>query len=83
MGSVGFTVHPSAIVEVAAPIGSSSREWHFVHLCSGERIGERCPHTEWNCSLVVGGLDRGTKHQRAQPVVGAAVDLMQGNLRVF
>jgi len=36
------TVHPSAIVDDGATIGAGSRVWHFVHVCSGAVIGERC-----------------------------------------
>ena len=36
------TVHPSAIVDAGAQIGAGSRVWHFVHVCGGARIGERC-----------------------------------------
>lgn len=32
--------HPSAIVDPGAQIGESSRVWHFVHVCSGARIGK-------------------------------------------
>lgn len=35
-------VHPSAIVDEGATIGEGSRVWHFVHICSGARIGKRC-----------------------------------------
>ncbi|AUZ60669.1 UDP-2-acetamido-3-amino-2,3-dideoxy-D-glucuronic acid acetyltransferase [Pseudomonas sp. XWY-1] len=31
--------HPSAIVDEGAQIGKDSRVWHFVHICSGARIG--------------------------------------------
>lgn len=31
--------HPSAIVDEGAQIGAGSRVWHFVHVCSGARIG--------------------------------------------
>ncbi|MDR6608796.1 UDP-2-acetamido-3-amino-2,3-dideoxy-D-glucuronate N-acetyltransferase [Pseudomonas synxantha] len=31
--------HPSAIVDDGAQIGADSRIWHFVHVCSGARIG--------------------------------------------
>ncbi|AHD13427.1 serine acetyltransferase [Pseudomonas sp. FGI182] len=31
--------HPSAIVDEGAQIGKDSRVWHFVHVCSGARIG--------------------------------------------
>lgn len=37
-----YTVHPSAIVDEGAQIGAGTRVWHFVHVCSGARIGERC-----------------------------------------
>jgi len=40
--SAPFTVHPSAIVDLGAQIGAGSRVWHFVHVCGGARIGERC-----------------------------------------
>ena len=36
------TIHPSAIVDEAAQIGDGSRVWHFVHVCGGARIGQRC-----------------------------------------
>ncbi|PXX95536.1 acyltransferase [Halomonas sp. LBP4] len=32
-------IHPSAIVDEGAEIGAGSRVWHFVHVCSGARIG--------------------------------------------
>jgi UDP-2-acetamido-3-amino-2,3-dideoxy-glucuronate N-acetyltransferase len=34
------TIHPSAIVDEGAQIGACSRVWHFVHVCSGARIGQ-------------------------------------------
>jgi UDP-2-acetamido-3-amino-2,3-dideoxy-glucuronate N-acetyltransferase len=40
--TASFTVHPSAIVDAGAQIGAGSRIWHFVHVCGGARIGERC-----------------------------------------
>lgn len=35
-------IHSSAIVDDGAQIGDGSRVWHFVHICGGARIGERC-----------------------------------------
>jgi UDP-2-acetamido-3-amino-2,3-dideoxy-glucuronate N-acetyltransferase len=35
-------IHPSAIVDAGASIGSGSRIWHFAHVCGGARIGENC-----------------------------------------
>lgn len=32
--------HDSAIVDEGAQIGEGSRVWHFVHVCSGARIGK-------------------------------------------
>ncbi|MCG9081331.1 acyltransferase [Laribacter hongkongensis] len=34
------TIHPSAIVDDGAQIGEGSRVWHWVHVCSGARIGQ-------------------------------------------
>lgn len=34
-----YFVHPSAIIDEGAQIGSGSRIWHFVHVCAGARIG--------------------------------------------
>lgn len=34
------TIHPSAIVDDGAQIGEGSRVWHFVHVCSGAKIGK-------------------------------------------
>jgi len=33
------SIHLSAIVDDGAQIGEGSRVWHFVHVCSGARIG--------------------------------------------
>ena len=38
----GVKIHESAIVDDGAQIGKGSRVWHFVHICSGARIGEGC-----------------------------------------
>ena len=36
---MSVSVHSSAIVDEGAQIGDGSRVWHFVHVCSGARIG--------------------------------------------
>jgi UDP-2-acetamido-3-amino-2,3-dideoxy-glucuronate N-acetyltransferase len=36
------SIHPTAIVDPGAVIGADSRIWHWVHVCGGARIGERC-----------------------------------------
>ena len=35
-------IHESAIVDEGATIGDGTRAWHFVHICSGASIGEKC-----------------------------------------
>jgi UDP-2-acetamido-3-amino-2,3-dideoxy-glucuronate N-acetyltransferase len=35
-------VHPSAIIDEDASIGAGTRVWHWVHVCSGARIGRDC-----------------------------------------
>ena len=37
---MSYTVHPSAIVDEGAQIGTGSRVWHFAHVCAGARIGQ-------------------------------------------
>lgn len=37
-----LTVHPTAIVDDGAQIGSGSRIWHWAHVCAGARIGTGC-----------------------------------------
>ena len=39
---MSITIHPTAIVDEGAKIGDGSRVWHWVHICGGARIGERC-----------------------------------------
>lgn len=39
---MSISIHPSAIVDEGAQIGSGSRVWHWVHICSGARIGKDC-----------------------------------------
>lgn len=36
------TIHSTAIVDNGATIGAGTRIWHWVHVCSGAVIGERC-----------------------------------------
>jgi len=40
--TVSITIHPTAIVDTGALIGNGTRVWHWVHICAGARIGERC-----------------------------------------
>lgn len=36
---MGYTTHPSAIVDDGATIGDGTRIWHFAHVCAGAEIG--------------------------------------------
>jgi len=36
------TIHSTAIVDAGATVGAESRIWHWVHICAGAFIGERC-----------------------------------------
>ena len=35
-------VHSSAVVDDGARLGSGTKIWHFVHVCGGAIVGERC-----------------------------------------
>ena len=35
-----YTVHNTALIDPGAQIGTGSRIWHWVHVCSGARIGQ-------------------------------------------
>lgn len=37
-----YSVHPTAIIDEGASIGAGSRIWHWVHVCGGAVIGEKC-----------------------------------------
>jgi UDP-2-acetamido-3-amino-2,3-dideoxy-glucuronate N-acetyltransferase len=37
---IKITIHPTAIVDEGAQIGEGSRVWHWVHVCSGAKIGK-------------------------------------------
>ena len=37
---MSYYQHESAIVDEGAQIGADSRVWHFVHVCSGAKIGK-------------------------------------------
>ena len=39
---MNYQVHPTAIIDSGARIGDGSRIWHWVHICSGARIGRDC-----------------------------------------
>lgn len=35
-------VHPSAIVDEPAQVGSGTKVWHFCHICAGAKLGNNC-----------------------------------------
>lgn len=37
-----YFVHPSSYIDEPCEIGAGTRIWHFCHIMSGARIGERC-----------------------------------------
>ncbi len=37
-----YLVHETAIVDKGATIGNDTSIWHWVHICKGAKIGERC-----------------------------------------
>lgn len=39
---MGYTAHPTAIIDQPCTIGEGTKVWHFAHICSGADIGERC-----------------------------------------
>ncbi len=39
---MNYTVHETAIIDAGARIGKGTRIWHWVHICGGAVIGERC-----------------------------------------
>lgn len=62
-------IHPTAVVEAGAEIGSNSQVWHFSHIRAGAKIGE-------NCILGKGVyIDQGVQ-------IGSAVKI-QNNVSVF
>lgn len=36
------SIHSTAIVDEGAELGAGTKVWHFAHICSGAKIGERC-----------------------------------------
>ena len=39
---LGFSAHPTAIIDDGAVIGEGTKIWHFCHVMSGARIGRQC-----------------------------------------
>ncbi|KIH75765.1 UDP-2-acetamido-3-amino-2,3-dideoxy-glucuronate N-acetyltransferase [Geoalkalibacter ferrihydriticus] len=45
-----YFVHPSSFVDEGAEIGAGTKIWHFSHVLSGARIGNRCSFGQ-NCCV--------------------------------
>lgn len=39
---MSYQAHGTAIIDEGAQLGEGTRVWHWVHVCGGARIGERC-----------------------------------------
>jgi UDP-2-acetamido-3-amino-2,3-dideoxy-glucuronate N-acetyltransferase len=39
---MGVSVHGTAVIDDDVVLGEGTRVWHFVHVSSGARVGERC-----------------------------------------
>lgn len=39
---MSISIHPTAIIDQGAEIGSDSKIWHWVHVSSGAKIGSHC-----------------------------------------
>ena len=39
---MAYELHPTAIVDEGAQIGDGTKVWHWVHICSGAKVGKRC-----------------------------------------
>ena len=86
MGHPSRMIHPSAIIDHGANIGSECRIWHFVHVCSGADIGDR---TSLGQGVFVGGeaiIGRNCKIQNHVSVYDGVVledDVFVGPSAVF
>src|SRR2546428_13072180 len=39
---MNYYAHPTAVIDMPCEIGSGTKIWHFCHIMSGARVGERC-----------------------------------------
>lgn len=51
--SLSFFLHESSYVDEGAEVGSGTKIWHFSHVMSGAKIGERCSFGQ-NCVVSPG-----------------------------
>lgn len=51
---MSYFVHPTAVVDLNASIGSGTKIWHFSHICDGAVVGSGC--TLGQNTFVAGGV---------------------------
>ncbi len=79
-------IHTTALVDTGATLGADTKVWHFSHVMSGARIGERCSLGQ---NVYVGGtavIGDGVKIQNNVSVYDAVVledDVFVGPSAVF
>ena len=42
MSEPAYFAHSTAVIDPSCEIGEGTKIWHFAHICSGAKIGERC-----------------------------------------
>lgn len=52
-----YQAHPTAVIDEGAEIGGGTAIWHFAHICTGAKIGERCSFGQ--NTMVAGGVSIG------------------------
>lgn len=56
--SADYQAHPTAVIDDGAEIGADTSIWHFAHICTGAKIGERCSFGQ--NTMVAGGVTIGS-----------------------
>ena len=52
-----YQVHETAIIEEGAQIGKDTKIWHWVHVCSGAKIGSNVYIIDWLTGKVKKRID--------------------------
>jgi len=63
-----FTVHPSSYVDDDVIIGRGTTIWHFCHLLSGVRLGEKCRVPSFSAEQAECG-ECGRRYQQADATI--------------
>ena len=72
---MNYTKHDTAIVDAGATIGAGTRIWHWVHVSSGAKIGERCSlgqNVYVGNRVVIGALSTGQRNDFSNMLAGVA-----------